>query len=223
MDFDLFTRIDDWFADRLIASDPVLDHVLAETERAGLRAINVSPGMGRLLHIFARLCGARNILEIGTLGGYSAIWMARALPPDGSLITLEVDPDTARLARANIAHAGLDLVIDVRVGKALETLPILADMKLPQFDLVFIDADKQNNPGYFEWALKLTRPGSLIIIDNVVRSGYILDDAETDRNILGVRRVTELIAQTPGVVATAVQTVGDKGHDGFLIALVQPA
>jgi predicted O-methyltransferase YrrM len=178
--------------------------------------------MGRLLHIFARMCGARAILEIGTLGGYSAIWMARAMPPDGRLITLEVDPDTAALARSNIAHAGLDQVIDVRVGKALDTLPVVAAEQHRPFDLVFIDADKQNNPGYFEWALKLTRPGSLIIIDNVVRSGYILDDAEMDRNILGVRRVTEMIAATPSLMATVVQTVGDKGHDGFLVALVLP-
>jgi predicted O-methyltransferase YrrM len=218
----LWTAIDRWFAARLIGADDILDHVLAESERAGLRSINVTPGMGRLLMIFARMIGARNILEIGTLGGYSGIWMARALPPEGRLITLEADPDNAAVARSNIAHAGLDKIIEVRVGKALDTLPALAAEKPPPFDLVFIDADKQNNPGYFEWALELTRPGSLIIIDNVVRSGYVLDDAETDRNILGVRRVTEMIAATPSVIATVVQTVGEKGHDGFLVALVQP-
>ena len=187
---------------------------------AGLPAISVSPNQGRLLHILALSHGARNILEIGTLGGYSAIWLARALPPGGRLITLEADPHHAEVARANLARAGLAEVADVRLGKALDTLPQLAAEGHDPFDLVFIDADKVNTAAYFAWALKLTRRGSLIITDNVVRDGAVLDAASHDASVQGVRRFLEAMAAEPRVVATAIQTVGSKGYDGLAFAVV---
>ena len=220
MDQTLWTNVDNWFAERLHGSDDALAHALAETERAGLRAINVSPALGKLLQLLVIVRGARRILEVGTLGGYSSIWMARALPPDGRLITLEVRPETAELARKNLAYAGLQDIVDVRLGRARDLLERLTDEGPEPFDVVFIDADKENNPHYLEWALKLTKPGSIIIIDNVVRSGYILDPDETDRNVVGVRRTVEMIAAEPRVSATALQTVGVKDYDGFLIAVV---
>ena len=217
---ELWSEVDNWFADQLIGSDDALAHAIAESERAGLRAINVSPNQGKLLHLLARISGARNILEIGTLGGYSSIWLARALPPDGRLITLELDPGSAAVARANFKFAGVDKLIDVRVGNALETLPQIADEKPDPFDLVFVDADKESNPHYFEWALKLTRPGSVIVIDNVVRHGRVIDKTDIEADITGVRRVVEMVAAESRVTATTIQTVGVKNYDGFLIALV---
>jgi predicted O-methyltransferase YrrM len=212
--------VDAWFAGMLTGPDEELEQALAEGERAGLRNINVSANQGKLLHLLARASGARHVLEVGTLAGYSAIWLARALPDDGRLITLEISPTAAEVARANLRRAGLEDRVEVRLGPALESMAQIAGEGIPAFDLVFIDADKQNNPGYFEWALKLTRPGSLIIIDNVVRSAYVLDGDDPDANIQGVRRVVEMIANEPRVSATAIQTVGEKGYDGFLIALV---
>jgi len=173
-----------------------------------------------LLYLLARMVGARRILEIGTLGGYSGIWFARALPADGILVTLEIDPKTAEVARSNFAHAGVDQRVDVRVGAAVDSLQSISDEHQDPFDIVFVDADKENNPAYFEWALRLTKPGSVIIIDNVARQGRVIDQSDTSSDIEGVRRVVDLIASESRVTSTAIQTVGEKGYDGFLIALV---
>ena len=216
----LWSAIDDHIVGILSPSDPALDQALADSKAAGLPAINVAPNQGKLLQLLAQTIGARRVLEVGTLGGYSTIWLARALPSDGRLITLEYSPVHAEVARANIARAGLADIVEVRVGAALESLPRLAAENPEPFDLVFIDADKENNPHYFTWALKMTRPGGLIIIDNVVRAGSVIDADSQDPNVLGIRRMYELIAAEPQVTATAVQTVGSKGHDGFAIALV---
>eukprot|EP00913_Durusdinium_trenchii_P035244 g32974.t1 len=215
-----WTDIDGYITSRLVPDDPELDAALRANAEAGLPAIDVSPNLGKLLHLLARMHGARTILEIGTLGGYSTIWLARALPEDGRLVSLEFEPKHAEVARANIARAGLSDRVEVRVGPALETLPQLADEGAGPFDLFFIDADKQNNPRYFEWSLKLARRGSVIICDNVVRQGAILDPDQTDPGTEGTRRLYEAMSADPRVTATALQTVGSKGHDGFAIALV---
>jgi predicted O-methyltransferase YrrM len=215
-----WTAVDRYITDQLAPHDAALEEALKASDAAGLPSIHVAPNQGKLLHLLARLQGARNILEVGTLAGYSTIWLARALPPGGRLVTLELDPKHAEVARANIARAGLSNVVDLRVGRALDTLPLLAAEGLGPFDFVFIDADKRSNPDYFQWALKLTRKGSLIIIDNVVRNGAVVDAASTDPNIQGVRRLYELLATEPRVSTTAVQTVGSKGYDGFAMALV---
>ena len=220
MSEDQWAAVDRYLAETLVGSDPALDAALETATAAGLPAINVSPNQGKLLYILARLLSARAILEIGTLGGYSAIWMARALTPGGRLITLEADQRHADLARANIARAGLRDVVDVRVGKALEALPILAADGTGRFDLIFIDADKANTPAYFTWALKLARVGALIIVDNVVRKGAVADSGTRDADVQGMRRFLEMAAAEPRVDATAIQTVGSKGYDGFSIVLV---
>ncbi|MDT3438228.1 O-methyltransferase [Pseudofrankia sp. BMG5.37] len=217
---ELWNAVDDYFEGLLVPADPVLAEALRASDAAGLPAIQVSASQGKLLQLLARTVGARSILEVGTLGGYSTIWLARALLAGGRLVTLEVDPAHAAVARANAERAGLSDVVDVRVGAALETLPKLAAEGGDPFDLVFIDADKPNNPGYFEWALKLARPGSLIIIDNVVRGGAVADPDNTSASVVGTRRVHDLIAAEPRVSATAVQTVGTKGYDGFTLAFV---
>lgn len=214
-----WTAVEQYISDMLVPSDPVLDRALEAREEAGLPAIDVSPNHGKLLHILARMVNARAILEIGTLAGYSTIWLARALAPGGRLVTLEIDPAHAEVARANIAHAGLADSVDLRLGRALDTLPTLGD-EGTAFDLVFIDADKESNADYFAWALKLSRPGSVIVVDNVVRDGAVADAASTDPLVLGVRRLNERIAAEPRVTATAIQTVGSKGYDGFTIAVV---
>lgn len=182
--------------------------------------IQVAANQGKLLNLLARLQGARTVLEIGTLGGYSTIWLARALPEGGSVVTLEADPECAEVARRNIERAGLADVVEVRVGPALDTLPLLAEQGYGPFDVVFIDADKPSNPDYLAWSLKLTRPGSLIVADNVVRDGEVADAASEDPKVRGVRRFTELVAAEPTLTATALQTVGTKGYDGLLMALV---
>jgi predicted O-methyltransferase YrrM len=215
-----WTAVDRYFTDLLVPADPALDAALAASDAAGLPPHNVAPNQGKLLLLLARLQGARRILEIGTLGGYSTIWLARALPAGGRLITLEADAKHAKVARANIARAGLADVVELRHGPALETLPQLAAEGRGPFDLIFIDADKPNNPAYLAWALRLSRRGSLIIADNVVRNGAVIDAASTDPSVQGVRRFTELLAAEPRVSATAIQTVGSKGYDGFAIALV---
>jgi len=215
-----WAAVDEYFHDRLVAHDEALAAALAASDAAGLPAIAVSPTQGKLLHLLAQVLGARRILEIGTLGGYSAIWMARALAPGGRLVTLEADPRHAEVARANLAAAGLASVVEVRLGPALETLPRLAAEGAGPFDLVFIDADKPSNADYFAWALKLSRPGSLILVDNVVREGRVLDAASDDASVRGARRVFDLIASEPKVSATALQTVGVKGWDGLVIARV---
>jgi predicted O-methyltransferase YrrM len=215
-----FAAVDQYYADLLVKADPALDAALHSSDAAGLPAINVSPNAGKLLFLLARLIGARRILELGTLGGYSTIWMARALPADGRLTTLEFEAKHAEVARANIARAGLAHLIEIRMGRALDTLPQLAADGSGPFDLIFIDADKENYPNYFTWALKLSRRGTLIIADNVVRKGAVADPNTTDANVLGVRRMNELIAAEPRVTATAMQTVGVKGYDGLAFALV---
>lgn len=216
---ELWGAVDQYITDLLVPSDPALEAALEASAAAGLPAINVAPNQGKLLEILARLTGARAILEIGTLGGYSTIWLARALPADGRLITLEADPKHAEVARANIARAGLAASVEVRLGKALETLPAVAAEGHGPFDLVFIDADKPSNPDYFAWAMRLTRPGSLIIVDNVVRDGAVADPNSTDPSVQSVRRLNEIVAAEPRVSATAIQTVGSKGYDGLAIIL----
>jgi len=213
---DTWVAVDRYIAGALVPSDPALDAALEASAEAGLPPIQVSPNQGKFLHLLAQAIGARTILEIGTLGGYSAIWLARALPPGGRLITLEADPRHAAIARANFARAGLADVVELRVGRALETLPELAG----PFDFIFIDADKPSNADYFAWALKLSRRGSLIVIDNVIRDGAVIDAASADPDVQGVRRLNELLAAEPRVSATAIQTVGSKGYDGFVMALV---
>jgi predicted O-methyltransferase YrrM len=215
-----WTAVDDYFEEKLLGDDPVLGEAIRATVASEIPQIQVSAAQGKLLQLLALTRGARSILEIGTLAGYSTIWLARALPTGGKLISLELDSRHAEVARSNIARAGLADIAEVRVGPALESLPKLAADGEGPFDLVFIDADKPNNPGYFEWAVKLTKPGSLIIIDNVVRNGAVIDADSTASHIVGTRKVHDLIAAEPRVSATAIQTVGSKGYDGFTLALV---
>ncbi len=215
-----WTAVDRYITDLLVPADPALDAALEASAAAGLPPHHVSPPQGKLLWLLARIQGARSVLEIGTLGGYSTIWLARALPEGGRVITLEADPKHAGIARANVARAGLGAVVEVRLGAALETLSRLAAEGRAPFDVIFIDADKRSNPDYFAWALELSRRGSLIIADNVVRHGALVDAAGDDRDVQGVRRFIELLAAEPRVSATAIQTVGSKGYDGFAIALV---
>ncbi len=219
----LWFDVDQYISKVLVGTDRVLEAALAASDAAGLPAISVSPNQGKLLHLLARSVSARAILEIGTLGGYSTIWLGRALPAEGHLITLEASEKHAAVARANIANAGLADRVEVRVGRALETLPLVAAEGKGPFDLTFIDADKQSNPDYFQWALSLSRRGSLIIIDNVVRNGAVIDAESCDPDIIGIRRLNMLMAGEPRVCATAMQTVGAKGYDGFAIALVVDA
>jgi predicted O-methyltransferase YrrM len=209
-------RVDAWLAGHLLPADPALDAALAANADAGLPAIDVSPLQGRLLEILVRMVGARRILEIGTLGGYSTIWLARALPPDGRLVTLEAEPRHAEVAKANIARAGLADRVDLRVGPALDALPGVEG----PFDLFFLDADKRSNADYLGWALRLSRPGSVIVCDNVIRSGRITDAGSGDAGVDGTRAFFERLAAEPRLKATAVQTVGAKGWDGFAIAVV---
>jgi predicted O-methyltransferase YrrM len=220
MSQDLWTEVDRYIADLFVPPDPALDAALQSSDAAGLPSINVSPNHGKLLYLLAQVQRARNILEIGTLGAYSTIWLGRALPAGGRLITLEYDPKHAEIARANIARAGLAGVVEVRLGRALDTLPQLVAEGRGPFDLIFIDADKEGYPDYLAWALKLSRRGSLIIADNVVRKGAVADPASADPNVQGVRRFNQLLAAEPRVSATAIQTVGSKGYDGLAIALV---
>ncbi|HUL54329.1 MAG TPA: O-methyltransferase [Opitutaceae bacterium] len=215
-----WTAVDRYLTELLVKPDPALDAALAASAAAGLPFINVSPVQGKLLQILAQAQGARSILEIGTLGAYSTIWLARALPPGGRLITLEADPKHAEVARANLARAGLQAAVELHLGNAVETLPRLAAEGRGPFDLIFIDADKAGYPAYFTWALKLSRRGSLIIADNIVRQGAVVDAASDDPAVQGVRRLHELMAAEPRVIATGIQTVGIKGYDGFAIARV---
>ncbi len=215
-----WTAVDRYLSDTLLSPDPSLDAALQASTDAGLPAINVTPNQGKLLHLLALAQGARNILEIGTLGGYSTIWLARALPAGGRLVTLEFEPKHAEVARANLARAGVADRVELRVGAALETLPHLVGERRGPFDFIFIDADKENYPGYWEWALKLARRGTVIIADNVVRNGAVIDPASSDPRVQAVRRLHELISVEPRVRATAIQTVGSKGYDGFTLAVV---
>jgi predicted O-methyltransferase YrrM len=219
----LWQKVDDYFTDRLLTDAPdddALAAALRDSDAAGLPPIAVSPLQGKLLQLLAQVQGARHILEIGTLGGYSTIWLGRALPADGRLISLEYDPGHAEVAVRNVARAGLDKQVEVRVGAALDALPQLADENPPPFDVVFIDADKANNPHYMEWALKLTSTGSLIILDNVVRGGRVADPDNTDPDVVGTRAALDLIGSHPRLSGTALQTVGAKDYDGFALARV---
>jgi predicted O-methyltransferase YrrM len=225
----LWTAIDDYIAERLLGDDPVLDSALAASDAAGLPPIAITPNQGKMLELLARIQGARSILELGTLGGYSTIWLARALAQGGRVVTLEREPHYAEIARANIANAGFAGVVEVRVGPALQTLPDLQAEGAGPFDLIFIDADKQNYPGYLRWSLELSREGTLIVADNVVRAGAIVDPRADDPGFgdggraAGVRRFYEMLAAEARLSATAIQTVGAKGHDGFALAVVGAA
>jgi len=212
----LWSDVDMYLEGALIGDDPVLEATRKASRAAGLPDIAVSPTQGKLLHLMARMIGARRILEVGTLGGYSAIWLARVLRSDGELITLEYDPKHADVARSNIKNAGFADRVTVITGAAIDTLPTLGGL----FDFSFIDADKKSNPDYFQWALKLSRQGSVIVIDNVVREGRVIEADSNDANIEGIRRLNTMIAAEPRVSATAIQTVGVKGYDGLAIALV---
>jgi predicted O-methyltransferase YrrM len=216
MSQELWTAVDRYFTDLLVASDPVLNRALEASAEAGMPAIAVSPTQGKLLMLLAQMQGARTILEIGTLGAYSTIWLARGLTAGGRLITLEANAKHAEVARANIARAGLEHAVDVRLGRALDTLPQLRS-EAP-FDLIFIDADKAAYPEYLSWAIKLSRSGSVIVADNVVRNGAVIDESSGDPNVEGVRRFNELLAADRRVSATAMQMVGSKGYDGFVVA-----
>ena len=217
---ELWKAVDRYIADQLIASDPVLDETLAANSAAGLPAIDVAPNQGKLLYLLARIMGARKILEIGTLGGYSTTWLARALGEDGRLITLEADAKHAEVARRNIARAGFDRVVTLRLGAALDTLPQLVQEGEGPFDFIFIDADKQNIPRYMAWALKLSRKGTLIVVDNVIREGEVIDASSADGRVQGARQLFDMLASEPRLQATALQTVGSKGYDGFVMAIV---
>ncbi|MFG1424127.1 O-methyltransferase [Roseixanthobacter liquoris] len=216
-----WTRVDDYIVDTLVPADPLLDAVLEASTAAGLPAINVSPAQGQMLALFARMVNARRILEIGTLGGYSTIWLARTLPADGKLVTLEADGDYAKVAQGNFHRAGLSQRIDLRVGRALDTLPGVEADGVGPFDLIFVDADKPSNPDYLAWALRLSRPGTLIVWDNVIRDGAVADAASADPRVQGVRRLFDLVAADPRLTSTAIQTVGSKGYDGFALTFVK--
>lgn len=221
---DVWSAVDRYVIDHLVPEDAVLAEVVATSDAAGLPSIHVSPPLGKLLHLLARIHGARRILEIGTLAGYSTIWLSRALPTDGHLVTLELDAMHAEVARSNLARAGLADHVDVRIGAAIDVLPRLRNEGQGPFDLVFVDADKASYPAYFEWALRLSRPGTVLVFDNVVRNGAVIDEGNTDPNVQGVRLLHELVEASPHVDATSIQTVGSKGYDGFLIAIVcEPA
>ena len=212
--------VDDYFGEAIVHEDEALRAALAASEAAGLPPIEVSAAHGKMLHLLARIAGARNALEIGALGGYSTIWIARALPAGGRLVSLEAVEKHAAVARANVEAAGLSDKVEVRVGAALDSLPRIEAEGLGPFDFVFIDADKENNANYLAWALRLSRPGTTIVVDNVVRNGRVLDAATDDLHILGVRRMFEMMRSEPRLAATAVQTVGAKGWDGFALAVV---
>ncbi|MFI9788735.1 O-methyltransferase [Kitasatospora sp. NPDC051984] len=217
----LWTAVDDWAAARLIGEDEVLDAALEAADRAGLPQIAVAANQGKLLHLLARMQGARRILEIGTLAGYSAIWLARALPAGGTLTTLEIDPAHAEVATANLRRAGLADRVEVRLGAARDTLRQLTEEGVEPYDLVFVDADKPNIPHYLEASLALTRPGSVIVVDNVVRGGRLADEQSSDEAVRGVQRLHELLAGDKRLDATTVQTVGRKGYDGFTLIRVE--
>lgn len=222
MDQNRWTAVDRYLADTLIAPDHGTDEALEANACAGLPAIDVSPNQGKLLHLLARIQGAKRILEIGTLGGYSTIWLARALPTEGQLITLELEQKHATVARSNLERAGVSSLVDIRVGPALDSLAALYAEQPAPFDLIFLDADKPNNPHYLDWAVKLSRPGTLLIGDNVIRDGAIIDPADTDPRVTGTRIFLEKLGKHPRLESTAIQTVGVKGYDGFAMAIVKP-
>jgi predicted O-methyltransferase YrrM len=220
MSQELWTAVDRYIVDGLIPRNPVLDEVLQANAAAGLPTIDVAPNQGKLLYLLARIQGSRRILEIGTLGGYSTIWLAQALPSDGELITLEAEAKHVEVAKANIERAGLSSIVKLRLGPALDSLSQMHHEGVAPFDLIFIDADKQNIPAYLDWSLRLSRPGTIIITDNVIRDGAVINPEDPDPRVQGVRRFFEMIAADPRIDATALQTVGSKGYDGFTLAVV---
>jgi predicted O-methyltransferase YrrM len=220
MSRELWNAVDDYFNDLLVPPDAALEAALEASDAAGLPAINVSPAQGKMLHLLALASGARSILEIGVLGGYSTIWLARALPAGGRLITLEAEAKHAEVAWANITRAGLESAVEIRLGPATESMAGLVDEGSGPFDLIFIDADKEGYADYLEWSLKLSRVGSLIIADNVVRDGEVADPLTTNVRVQGIQRFSELLGSLPNVSAVVVQTVGEKGYDGFALAVV---
>ncbi|WP_340022872.1 O-methyltransferase [Paenibacillus sp. FSL K6-1096] len=215
-----WSKVDSYFVDRLLTADPVLDAVLDANAGAGLPNIDVAPNQGKLLHLLAKMKGAANILEIGTLGGYSTIWLARALPETGRLVTLEFEHKHVVVAEDNLRLAGVSGKVEVMEGPALESLALLEARGTEPFDFIFIDADKPNNPHYLKWALKLARPGAVIVADNVVRNGEVINPDSTDDRVQGIRRFLDLLAEEPRIDATALQTVGSKGYDGFVLGIV---
>ncbi|HEX4023160.1 MAG TPA: O-methyltransferase [Steroidobacteraceae bacterium] len=223
MDEPIWTKLDMYFNEHLVGADSALRAAVQSSHAAGLPSIQISPTQGKLLMLLARALGARRILEIGTLGGYSTIWLARALPPDGCLISCELKPAFAEVARSNLQRAGAGAVAQIRVGRASDTLAKLIAEHAEPFDFVFIDADKSGYPDYLTAALKLSRPGTLIVADNVVRDGRVADENTTDPDMRGLRRYIEMVGAEPRLSATALQTVGEKGYDGFALALVSGA
>ena len=217
---ELWTAVDTYIKEKMIPADAVLSAAQQNGIEAGLPPIAVSPAQGKLLYLLARMCGAKNVLEIGTLAGYSTIWMARTLPAGGRVITLELDAKHAEVSRKNFAMAGLAGSIEVRLGSALDSLPKLVEERRGPFDLIFIDADKTNIPAYFDWSLKLSRPGTVIVVDNIIRDGKVIDGDSKDPNIQGVRQFNDLLATDKRVSATEIQTVGEKGYDGFALLVV---
>jgi predicted O-methyltransferase YrrM len=217
---DLWTNVDRYFGDLLAPEDSHFKSIVEANQAAGLPSIDVPALLGKFLDLMIRISGARRVLEVGTLGGYSTLWLARAVPPDGRVITLELEPRHAEIARTNLQNAGVLDRVDIRFGKAIDSLRELHESSAQPFDLIFLDADKQGLPEYLEWSLKLSRPGTVIIADNVVRDGKVIDSDNADPNIQGVRRLTELMASEPRLSATAIPTVGARGYDGFSIAVV---
>lgn len=213
-------KVDQYITERLIPQDAVLEQVLCANQQAGLPPYDVSPNQGKLLNLFVQMQGAKRILEIGTLGGYSTIWLARALPSDGHLVTLELDPLHAQVAQANISLAQLDDIVELRVGDALDQLAQMNQEGVALFDFIFIDADKPNNPNYLEWALQFSHPGTVIIGDNVIREGEVINESNEDPRVQGVRKFYDLLAEESRISATAIQTVGSKGYDGFVLGIV---
>ncbi|MGG1441539.1 O-methyltransferase [Brevibacillus laterosporus] len=216
-----WTEVDQYFNSMLLPSDPILNEVLQANAKAGMPAIDVAPNQGKLLYLLAKIRGAKKILEIGTLGGYSSIWLARALPQDGQLISLEYEQSFAHIAEENVKKAGLAEKVSILVGPALETLPTLQEKGMTGFDMIFIDADKQNNPHYLQWALKLCNPGAIILGDNVVRDGEVIHPESEDDRIQGIRQFIDLLSSEPRIESTAIQTVGSKGYDGFVLGVVK--
>jgi len=216
----IWSKMDDYFINKLIPNDAILEQVLQANKEAGIPEIDVSPMQGKLLYLLTKIKNAKHVLEIGTLGGYSSIWFARALPENGRVYTLEINPEYAKIAKQNIGNAGFQNKVELYVGNALDTLPSLKEKGL-SFDLIFIDADKQNNPHYLKWALELAKAGTLIIGDNVVRNGEVMDESSQDERVQGIRQFMDILKNNPLVESTAIQTVGSKGYDGFVLGVVK--
>jgi len=220
MNTEIFGGVDTYISNLFVPSDEALNAVLKSNDNAGIPKWDISATQGKFLQVLARICTAKKILEIGTLGAYSTIWLAKSLPADGSLVTLEIDPKYAEVSRQNVARAGFSKIVDIRIGKALDLLPVLEMEGKGPFDMIFIDADKPPYAEYLQWALKLSRPGTVIVADNVIREGKVLDENSTDEAVKGVQRFNKLLASMPNVTATIIQSLGAKTHDGMAIAVV---